>query len=390
MTGSSELPVEAERNRKERAFRPALDIRKLDGEEYMIAYRLIQPQEPPQFQDVPKPSPGARQLLIKVGGCGLCHTDLGTVRRRTKEEWGDTQPPFTLGHEIAGWVAEIGQGVVGLKAGEPVAVVPVWGSCGHCPPCRRGEENFCYYISTLNGAGIGFDGGLAEYIVVDARFAVPMGDFDPALAAPLTDAGLTTYTAMKPALPSLVPGTTAVVIGVGGLGLLAMQFLLTLCSARVIAVDSDATHLQLAKEHGADNTLPSDQSTAEEIRSLTSGAGANFILDCVGAEPTLKTGVAALARLGGLTLVGAALKTVPFGLHEVPWGAQLATSMNGGTVNLREVIELARLGRIETIEDRYPLSRVVDAYRDLVGGKVRGRAVCIPGAAASVASANVS
>ena len=114
------------------------------------------------------------------------------------------------------------QGVVGFKTGEPVAVVPVWGSCGHCPPCRRGEENFCYYISTLNGAGIGFDGGLAEYIVVDARFAVPMGDFDPVLAAPLTDAGLTTYTAMKPALPSLVPGTTAVVIGVGGLGLLAV------------------------------------------------------------------------------------------------------------------------------------------------------------------------
>jgi propanol-preferring alcohol dehydrogenase len=181
-----------------------------------------------------------------------------------------------------------------------------------------------------------------------------------------------------------------VVIGVGGLGLLAVQFLRTLCFARVIAVDSDAAHLQLAKEHGADNTLPSDASTAEQIRSLTSGAGANFILDCVGAEPTLKTGVAALARLGRLTLVGAALKTVPFGLHEVPWGAQLATSMNGGTVNLREVIELARLGRIETIEDRYPLRRVADAYRDLVTGKVRGRAVCIPGAATSVASTNVS
>ena len=99
----------------------------------------------------------------------------------------------------------------------------------------------------------------------------------------------------------------------------------------------------------------------------------------VGAEGTLKTGVAALARLGRLTLVGAALKTVPFGLHEVPWGAELTTSLNGGTVNLREVIELARLGRIETIEDRYPLSRVTDGYNDLKNGKLRGRAVCIPG-----------
>lgn len=348
----------------------------------MIAYRLVEPQKPPQLQDIPKPSPGAGQVLVKVGACGLCHTDIG-VMNRTKAEFLDTPPPFTLGHEIAGWVAEIGQGVFGFKTGEPVAVVPVWGSCGHCPPCRRGEENFCYYILRLTGAGIGFDGGLAEYIVVEARFVVSMGDFDPVLAAPLTDAGLTTYTAIKPALRSLVPGTAAVVIGVGGLGLLAVQLLRTLCSARVVAVDSDPKHLQLAKEHGADNTLASDPTTAEQVRAMTAGAGANFILDCVGAEATLKTGVAALARLGRLTLVGAALRTIPFGLHEVPWGAQLATSMNGGTVNLREVIELARLGRIQTIEDRYPLNRVDDAYRDFVAGKIRGRAVCIPDGAAA-------
>jgi alcohol dehydrogenase, propanol-preferring len=348
----------------------------------MIAYRLLQPQEPPHLQDVPKPSPGAGQVLIKVGGCGLCHTDVAIMGKdKSQLDEYHATPPFTLGHEIAGWVTEIGQGVTGFKTGEAVAVVPVWGSCGHCPPCRRGEENFCYYITSLSGAGIGYDGGLAEYIVVEARFVVPIGDFDPVLAAPLTDAGLTTYTAIKPALAALAPGTTAVVIGVGGLGLLAVQFLRTLCSARVIAVDNDTMHLQIAKEHGADYTLPSDAATAPAIKEITSGVGANLVLDCVGAEPTLKTGVASLARLGRLTLVGAALKTVPFGLHEVPWGAQLATSMNGGTVNLREVIELARLGRIESIEDRYPLSRVDDAYNDLKNGKLRGRAVCIPEAA---------
>jgi alcohol dehydrogenase, propanol-preferring len=302
----------------------------------MLALHLVQPQQPPELQEVRKPSPGSGQLLIKVGGCGLCHTDLGLMRR-TKADWGETPPPFTLGHEVAGWVAEVGQGLVGFKSGEPVAVVPLWGSCGHCPPCRRGEENCCFYITRMIGSGVGFDGGLAEYIVVDARFAVPMGDFDPVVAAPLTDAGLTTYTAIKPALASLVPGTAAVVIGVGGLGLLAVQFLRQLCAARVIAVDTDEKRLKLAHEHGADNTMASGASTAEEIRSITSGAGATFVLDCVGAEATLKTGVAALARLGRLTLVGAALKTVPFGLHEVPWGAQLTTSLNGGTVNLREV-----------------------------------------------------
>ncbi len=346
----------------------------------MIAYRLINSQEVPEFQDIPKPVAGSGQLLIKVGGCGLCHTDLGTVRHRTKDEWADTAPPFTMGHEVAGWVEGIGQGVIGFKTGEPVAVVPLWGSCGHCPPCRRGEENFCYYVPRMIGAGVGFDGGLAEYMVAEARYTVPLGDLDPIIAAPLTDAGLTTYTAIKPALASLVPGSTAAVIGVGGLGLLAVQMLRSLCGARVIALDRDEKHLELAKKHGADVAIPSDANSGERIREITSGAGATFVLDCVGAEATLKLGVGALARLGRFTLVGSAMGKVNFGLLDIPWGAQLTTSMNGGTVNLREIVELARLGRIETIEDQYPLSRVAEAYRDLEEGTLRGRAVCIPGA----------
>ena len=345
----------------------------------MIAYRMLSSQESPEFQDIPKPVPGSGQLLIKVGGCGLCHTDLGTVRHRTTADWADTQPPFTMGHEVAGWIEELGQGVLGFKSGEPVAVVPLWGNCGHCPPCKRGEENFCYYVPRMIGAGVGFDGGLAEYMVTDARYAVPLGDLDPIIAAPLTDAGLTTYTAIKPALLSLVPGTTAAVIGVGGLGLLAVQMLRTLSGARVVALDRDEKHLALAKTHGADVAIASDASSVERIRELTSGAGATFVLDCVGAEATLKLGVDALARLGRLTLVGSAMGTIKFGLRDIPWGAQLTTSMNGGTANLREIVELARLGRIETIEDRYPLSRVAEAYRDLEEGKLRGRAVCVPG-----------
>jgi propanol-preferring alcohol dehydrogenase len=297
---------------------------------------------------------------------------------RTKEQYAGIQLPFTLGHEVAGWIETIGQGVVGFKTGEPVAVMPLWGTCGHCPACHRGEENFCYYVKAMTGGGLGYDGGLAEYMVAEARYVVPTNGYDPVLAAPLTDAGLTTYTAIKPALPLLTPGATAVVIGIGGLGLLAVQFLRTLCAARVIALDNNQSHLDLAKEYGADDVLPSDDTSAKSILDITNGAGANFVLDCVGAEPTLQTAVASLARLGRVTLVGAALKTIPFGLHEIPWGAQLTTSLNGGTVNLREVIELARLGRIQTIEDRYTLSRVEDGYRDLREGKLRGRAVVIP------------
>jgi propanol-preferring alcohol dehydrogenase len=128
----------------------------------MIAYRLVKPQEPPQLQDVPRPSPGSGQLLIKVGGCGLCHTDLGLMRR-TKTDWADMQPPFTLGHEVAGWVAEIGPGV---SSASKVASLWRWCPCGGAADTARhagaAKRTFCYYLSRMIGAGLGFDGGLAE------------------------------------------------------------------------------------------------------------------------------------------------------------------------------------------------------------------------------------
>ncbi len=345
----------------------------------MKAFRLLEAEQPPVLMEVAKPKAGSGQIVIKVGGAGLCHTDLALMKR-TLTQWGDTPPPFTLGHEIAGWVDEVGPGVTGFRTGEPVAELPIWGTDGTCPACSRGQENLCPSFSHLMGAGVGFDGGMAEYVVTDARFAVHIGDMDPVIAAPLTDAGLTTYTAIKPALAELVPGTTALVIGIGGLGLLAVQFLRSLCSARVIAVDTSAARLELAKAHGADVTLRTDDTIAQQVRDLTSGTGAAYVLDCVGVDATLKTSIASLARGGRLTLVGAAGGTVPFGLHEIPWGAQVSTSLNGGSVNLVEVLELARLGRIDVPVDRYPLSRVVDAYADLAAGKMRGRGVCIPGA----------
>jgi propanol-preferring alcohol dehydrogenase len=256
----------------------------------MRAFRLLEVQQPAKLVDVSKPKAGSGQVLIKVGGCDLCHTDLA-IMRKTKAELGArhaNSPPFTLGHEIAGWIDEIGSGVDAFKTGEPVAVVPLWGSCGRCPPCRRGEENFCYNNAGEFGAGIGFDGGMAEYIAVPAQFVVHMGDLDSVLGAPLTDAGLTTYTAIKPALPSLVPGSSAVVIGIGALGLLAVQFLRNLCAARVIAVDNDPTHLQLAKKHGADNTLPSDATTADQVRDLSKARGQTSFSTALALKPLSK------------------------------------------------------------------------------------------------------
>src|SRR5258708_23603445 len=142
-------------NRSHYSDRRWIAFREIERKCFMIAYRLIHSQEVPEFQDIPKPVAGSGQLLIKVGGCGLCHTDLGTVRHRTKGEWADTAPPFTMGHEAAGWVEGIGQGVIGFKTGEAVAVVPVWGSCCHWPPCRRGGENVLLIVAVTIGAGGG-------------------------------------------------------------------------------------------------------------------------------------------------------------------------------------------------------------------------------------------
>src|ERR1041384_797669 len=271
----------------------------------MIAYRLLNAQTKPEFQEVPEPHAGPGQVVVKVAGSGLCHTDF-TVIAREQAYWKDDAPPFTLGHEIAGWVEEVGAGVKNFKRGDAVAVNPSWASCGRCHMCRSGEENHCLYQKAIRAPGVGFDGGHAPYVLVpEARFLVPIGDLDPIEAAPLTDAGLTTYTAIKAALPGIWPGSTAVVIGIGGLGLYAVQFLRQLTAARVVALDRSETRLKLAREYGADDVVLSGPDASKQIRELTGGVGAAFVLDCAGVDATLATAVAALSWRGRLTMVGA-------------------------------------------------------------------------------------
>jgi propanol-preferring alcohol dehydrogenase len=344
----------------------------------MIAYRLLNAQTQPEFQEVPEPHAGPGQVVVKVAGSGLCHTDF-TVISRERSYWKNEPPPFTLGHEIAGWVEELGRGVKGFQRGEAVAVNPSWASCGRCHMCRSGEENFCLYQKTIRAPGVGYDGGHAPYVLVpEARFLVPIGNLDPVEAAPLTDAGLTTYTAIKTALPGIYPGSTAVVIGIGGLGLYAVEFLRQLTGARIVAIDSSEARLKLAREYGADDVITSGPGAADQIRELTGGIGAAFVLDCVGVDATLATGVAALSWRGRLAMVGAGGGSNPFDFFKVPPGAQLGTSLNGGSVALKEVLDMAALGRIKTLVDRYPLNAVKQAYDDFEHGHLVGRAVVIP------------
>jgi propanol-preferring alcohol dehydrogenase len=344
----------------------------------MLAYRLLKEQTQPEFQEVPEPHAGPGQVVVKVAGSGLCHTDF-TVISRERSYWKDEPPPFTLGHEIAGWVEELGSGVKGFQRGEAVVVNPSWASCGRCHMCRSGEENFCLYQKAIRAPGVGYDGGHAPYVLVpESRFLVPIGDLDPIEAAPLTDAGLTTYTAIKSALPVIYPGSTAVVIGIGGLGFYAVQLLRQLTGARIVAVATREARLKLALEYGADNAIKSGPEAADQIREITGGIGAAFVLDCVGVNDTLTTGVTVLSWRGQLAMVGAGGGSIPFDFFKVPPGAQLVTSLNGGGVALKEIVDMAALGRIKTLADRYPLSAVKQAYDDFKQGHLVGRAVVIP------------
>lgn len=344
----------------------------------MLAYRLLKEQTQPEFQNVPEPHAASGQVVVKVAGSGLCHTDF-TVISRAKSYWKENPPPFTLGHEIAGWVEEVGTGVKGFEHGDAVAINPSWASCGHCHMCRSGEENHCLHQKAIRAPGVGYDGGHAPYVLVpEARFVVPIGDLDPVEAAPLTDAGITTYTAVKSALPGIWPGSTAVVIGIGGLGLYAVQFLRQLTGARIVAVDSSEARLKMARQYGADDVVSSGPGAADNIRELSGGIGAAFVLDCVGVNATLATAVAALSWRGRLAMVGAGGGSIPFDFFKMPPGAQLVTSLNGGSIALMEVIEMARLGRLKILADRYPLSAAKQAYDDFEHGRLTGRAVLIP------------
>jgi propanol-preferring alcohol dehydrogenase len=344
----------------------------------MKAYQMTGHQQLPELREVDVPEPRAGQVLIKVAGAGACHSDLHLMERPPGSF--RFALPFTLGHENAGWVEALGPGVDGLEIGEAVAVYGPWG-CGRCRACRASQENHCENAAQLGaaGGGLGRDGGLAPYMLVPAaRLLIPLGDLDPVQAAPLSDAGLTPYHAIKRNLGRLVPGTTAVVIGVGGLGHMAVQILRAITPAQVIAADIDEAKLALAREVGADQAIRSDDAAAARIRDLTRGLGAMVVLDFVGTEATMKL-AAGVARLDGeVAVVGLAGGTLPFRSGALPFDCAITVPYWGSAVELMEVLALARAGQIRSRIHRFPLSRAADAYAQLREGTIEGRAVITP------------
>ena len=330
--------------------------------------------------EVEEPVPAPGQVVVRIGAAGACHSDLHMMHGR-----GDTVPfslPFTLGHENAGWVHSVGVGVTSVEPGQPVAVYGAWG-CGTCARCSVGMENYCEGPSNPHGGagcGLGVDGGMADYMLVpDARYLLPLPDgLSPAEAAPLTDAGLTPYHAVRRSLPKLNPISTAVVLGVGGLGHLAVQILKATSPAKVIAVDTRSDALALAVSLGADSAIAAGDTAVREIRAATGRRGADLVLDCVGSDATLATAAACTGSLGDLTIVGVAGGSLAFSFLNPAYEVSVQSVYWGTRPELAEVLELGarRLIRAET--SVYPLERALDAYRALAAGEIRGRAVIIP------------
>jgi len=344
----------------------------------MRAFQLVEWQKPAELREVPVPAPGPGQVLVKVGGAGACHSDLHLM-----DVPAGTQPfqlPFTLGHENAGWVEKLGPGTTGLAPGDPVIVYGPWG-CGLCMNCRMGMENYCEKPGGPTPGGLGgYDGGMAPYLLVPAaRFLVPLGSLDPRAAAPLSDAALTSYHAIKRSRHLLGPGSTAVVIGAGGLGQMAIQVLRTLSAATtIIAVDTAVDKLDIAKRMGADEVLLSGDKAVKRIKDMTRERGAELVLDMVAVNATLQMATQVACVLGHLTIVGIGGGALPVNFLNPPHECSVASPFWGSIPELMEVVSLAEAGKIKMVVECFPLERASEAYRLLHDGKIQGRAVITP------------
>ena len=344
----------------------------------MVAYRIVAWGRPPELVEVPVPEPGPGEVLVEVAGNGLCHSDLTMAQMPgDMAEALGWHLPFTLGHEVGGRIAGLGAGVSGYGEGEAVALVSPT-SCGTCAACRRGHDSACPH--GLAGRGYGRDGGLARYVVAPApRAVVKIGALDPLVAGPLTDAGATSHHAVDRVVPRLPEGSTAVVVGVGGLGAFAVQLLRALTPARVLAIDTNPARRALALDLGAHEVIE-DVGALDVGRDAAGGRGAvEVVLDFVGVDATIAGGLTAVRPYGAYGLVGSAggtLRRPWFGT--LPRDADVFTFQGSSLADVQAVVALAEAGLVRSDVDVFPLSRVGEAYAAMGAGTVRGRAVVTP------------
>jgi alcohol dehydrogenase, propanol-preferring len=343
----------------------------------MLAVRLSGPGEELTLDDVPLPEPVGTQVRIRVAGCGVCHTDLHVVDGIQAR----VELPRTLGHEVAGHIGAVGPEAARLlprarlKAGDAVVVAGGWG-CGACDDCLAGQEQRC---ARSTAPGFQADGGYAEAMLVPhPRYLVGLGDLDPVAAAPLADAGVTPFRAVRRARPWLEGDRRVLVIGGGALGQFALQYLRMRrgrAGLRVAVRELEPARLERAAELGADfGMLGGEPETT--IEAL--GGAADVVFDVVGTDETLAHAAAVVAPDGLVMLIGEAGGHVPFGFETTPIEAWLTTVAWGSRDDLRDVVRIARRGRLRWNVERVPLRDAAIAHARLRERRVDGRFVLVP------------
>ncbi|KQT91095.1 alcohol dehydrogenase [Marmoricola sp. Leaf446] len=341
----------------------------------MRAVRLHDYHQEPVVEEVPDPHvSGPLDVVVRIGGAGVCRTDLHVMEGQWADAMGPTLP-YTLGHENAGWVEEVGSAVTNVAVGDTVILHPT-PTCGLCRACRAGQDMHCVASSF---PGLDTDGGMADYLLTSARACVKLDpSVQPQDVAALADAGITAYHAVRKAVPLLHPGTTAVVVGAGGLGHIGIQCLLALTATEVVVVDPNPAALELASELGAHHTLLADEHVVGAVQDLTGGEGADVVLDFVaeqGAEATSWE----MTRPGGSDYVIGYGGTLSIPTLDVISTERNVVGNIVGTYNeLAELMVLARRGLVTLHTRSYPLDDAVQALRDLDAGGVRGRAILVP------------
>jgi len=341
----------------------------------MKAVRLHEYHQLPVVEEVAEPSiQGPLDVIVKIGGAGVCRTDLHIVEGQWAEAMG-VALPYTIGHENAGWVHDIGAAVTNVEVGDTVILHPT-PTCGLCRACRAGNDMHC---SDSSFPGLSTDGGMAEYLLTSARACVKLDpQTKPEDVAALADAGITAYHAVRKAIPLLYPGTTCVLIGAGGLGHIGIQCLAALTATRIVVVDRNPDALKLAEQLGAHHTVVADGGQVEAVTALTGGNGADVVLDFVAEQGAEQDGFAMTGGGGSYYVIGYG------GTVNIPTLDIISTERNivgniVGTYNdLAELMLLAQAGKVTLHTKTYPLDAAVDAIKDLDAGKVRGRAILVP------------
>jgi len=333
----------------------------------MKAYRVPGGGGVGVWRDVPVPTAGPEDVVIKMVAAGICRTDLEAM----DHGYGQPAPEYTLGHENVGRVVEVGTNVHDVTPGDMVAVSPA-SSCGVCEYCREGNDNVC--PNRPMNYGIRGDGGLAEYMLARRRDVLGIGDLDPVLVAPAADAGAAAYGAIHRVLPHVRDNGYVAVVGVGGVGAFALQLLRYTTPATVIAVDLEP-RLPNALARGADHAVVSGPDAAAEIMSITSGRGVDAVLEFVGIDATLALATAVTKPLGAVALVGTGGGTLPFRFGSPKFGVHVFNSASCTLAELQQLFDIVGTGKIEVDVTVFDFADLERGYDDLRAGRIPGRGV---------------